>query len=402
MALHATRRQFLAGVGLAGTAGTALLSPGRPAGSPTLATTVPAGTWPVPGRGPARTKHAPDAAPPTTDARVAWEASVPLSNWNLTVTTDGETVYAATPTGVVALDASDGTERWRFDTADYWPSGALEIRVGPLVAGDRVLLVTDAAVFGLDAAGSVAWARENVRGTARTAVLVGDALYLPDHQDGAELVAIDVATGGEWNRFDTEAFQSPVAFVADSLLSLDSDALARFDPRTGDRRWRTQVPVGIDVPATAVAGTADVAVVGSNPLTAVDTDDGSKRWQYEAPTGEDEVERFRPATDGERVYVSAYWAGETVAFDAGTGDVAWRVPERLGDPVVAGETVYCVDEDGVTALDAATGDRRGRLGAGLVPPDVGATLTVAGSRLYFGFESDEHTSQPTLFALEAP
>lgn len=103
------------------------------------------------------------------------------------------------------------------------------------------------------------------------------------------------------------------------------------------------------------------------------------------------------------MYVSAYWAEETIAFDAATGDVVWRVDERLADPVVAGETVYCAGADGIVALDTSSGDRRGRFGTDLGPQSGVDTLVVAGDRLYVAFASveDEPPAQ-TVFALEAP
>lgn len=47
--------------------------------------------------------------------------------------TDGETLYVCSDASLLALDLSDGTERWRFETD-------LPIAVGPIVAGNTVYL----------------------------------------------------------------------------------------------------------------------------------------------------------------------------------------------------------------------------------------------------------------------
>lgn len=292
MALHPTRRRFLTGVGLAGTAGTALLSPGRPTGSPDIDPTVSTGTWPLAGRSPARTKHAPNAAPPTTDARVVWSASSPLWDENRTLTVGESSVYAAGANGVTAVDAADGSVRWRFDVTDHWPSEAVDVTAGPAVADERVLVVTDAGPLALDSAtGHVRWARA-VDWQPRHAVLVGDALFLRKRGNGAGAVALDVATGGAWHRLETRDFLSPVAFVGGDLVALDADRLVCVDPRTGERRWQAVNPGTSHLLETAVAGTDRVVILGSNPLVAVDTDDGTEAWRYEARTEEDELASF--------------------------------------------------------------------------------------------------------------
>lgn len=403
MPLQSSRRGVLVSLGLAATAGTALLSPQRRDGSLDLARTIPEETWPGAGYDSARTKHVSGATPPTTDARIAWEASIDVSHWNPSLAIDEEAVYVPEQAGLTALDRSDGTERWRFETATHWPPDGDELRVGPLVVGDRVLVATDEGLLGIDAGtGRLEWVH-SIGGPPDHAVLVGEAVFLPDRTDAPGIVAIDARSGARWSRWSTEQFWSPVAFIDQYLVGYASGALAAFRPRTGERVWRADTPGDVSMPTTAIAGDVHV-VVGSNPLVALDTGDGTETWRYEARTGEDQVETFQPATDGARVYVSAYWAGETVAFDARTGERVWQVDESLGSPIVAGETVYCFDEDRVTALRASDGRRRGQFGRGLVRTDgVAETLAAAGDRLYAAFAPDGGTSaRATVFALEAP
>lgn len=403
MALQATRRQFLTGIGLAGTVGTALLTPGRHSGSPDLARTIPADTWPVPGHDPARTKHAPEATPPTTDAKVAWTARVDVTPWTPTVTVDEETVYVQEPKGLTALDRSDGTERWRLDVGNYWPQAGYESTVGPLVVGDRVILGSRVDLLGVDAAsGSLEWVRA-VDSAPRPAVVVGEVVFYRDHTDDGGLVAVDVETGGLWRRWQTDEFWVPVALVDDRLVTYDGGHVATFHPRTGDRLWLTETPgppcLGRSM--KAITG-GDHVIVGSDPLVALNGNDGTEAWRYGVSTGDDGEETFQPATDGARVFVASRTAEETIAFDARTGAVVWRVDRHLGEPVVANETVYCFDEDGITALDANNGRRLGRFGTDLLTTwGVAETLTVAGDRLYAAFSPETDDEGPTVFALEA-
>ncbi|WP_435182133.1 PQQ-binding-like beta-propeller repeat protein [Halorussus sp. AFM4] len=404
MALHTTRRRLLSAVGMAATTGTILYTPSQSPVSPTLDAAVPGGTWPVPGRTPARTKHAPDAEPPTTEARTAWKTAVPVTPWNPTLAVDSDSVYVPGNERLTALDASTGREQWRLDTKTLWPPDGSEINVGPLVADDRLLLGTSNGLVSIDTtSGSVAW----IRGTnydQRGGVVVDETAFIPTGPGTSGVIAVDVATGGRRHEWSTDQHVLPIAFIDGTLVTESEDGISAFDPWTGEVRWRTDSldPDLGDSPTMQIA-CGDRIVLGSNPIIALDPDDGTELWRSRFPTGEDQTAAFEPAVDGNRVFVSSYWTGETVALDAATGDEVWQVDEFLGSPIVANRTVFCLEEPGITALNAADGRRIGRFANEFFPGEVAETLAVAGDRLYAAYDSDENTdSGPNVVALEAP
>ncbi|MFB6227625.1 MAG: PQQ-binding-like beta-propeller repeat protein [Halobacteriales archaeon] len=401
MVLHTTRRRFLSVVGMAATAGTALYTPGQSPREPSLDAAVPGGTWPVPGRTPARTNHAPEAEPPTTEARTAWTAAVPVTPWNPTLAVDGDSVYVPGNEGLTVLDVATGRERWQFDTNTLWPSDGSEIKIGPFAAGDRVLLGTYRGLVGIDAAsGSVAWYREN-RQYPRGGVVVDRTAFISTGSGTPGVIAVDVATGGRRHEWSTDQHVLPIAFIHGTIVAESEDGIAAFDPRTGERHWTAEAS-GLDLgerPTRQIA-CGNQIVIGSNPIIALNPDDGTELWRFHVPTSEDQTAVFEPAVDGTRVFVSSYWTDETLALDATTGDEIWRVDEFLGSPVVANGTVFCLGEPGITTLNAADGRRIGRFGDELFPGEVTETLAVAGDRLYASYAPDGNTG-PNVFALEA-
>ena len=334
-----TRRRFLAAAaagGAASLAGCRALGDGRPTPGTDDST-----EWPYPARDPQATAYAPDAAAPRQGVTERWavEASRPTdrpvvaegrvflpgpetlhaldlttgeSVWsvgpgegpwtNAPAVVDG-TVYATfrEPPGVLALDPSDGSERWR---ADLGPVSA-----PPVVSEDGRCYVgtRDGRVVALDAAtGETAWTYdlfgEVVELTFRPPTLVvgtaaGEvyALYDSDgprelwrRKVGGKVVALARVDGG------------------DTLVSAFGGKLRRLanGAHTGSDRWANRDG------GTAQGGiaVAEGLVFGGNGggLTACGTREGDTEWT--APGD------FRPglAIAGDTVYAGR--EGEVAAF----------------------------------------------------------------------------------------
>lgn len=119
------------------------------------------------------------------------------------VATDGETIYCPTDDGsLVALDSSDGRERWRVGLA---PGEDTYLRTRPLVTDRSVVVTTEkpgraerATTFAVDRqSGAVRWQRDLPGNLGYDAVAAGGRLFVPvlwdftlDRESGGTLVAL--------------------------------------------------------------------------------------------------------------------------------------------------------------------------------------------------------------------
>ncbi|QGX96258.1 hypothetical protein EI982_16470 [Haloplanus rallus] len=265
-------------------------------------------SWPQVGHDAGNTGYAPGNAGPTDGVREAWRRGS-MGEFASLAVADG-VVYAATSDRLYALDASDGSERWRFEAADPVTHAAAA--------------VVDGVVYAVGE----------------------DALYALSASDGSE----------RW-RFETNVELGPT--VADGTVSVGGgNALYALDTSDGSERWRVSTPrrVGDGVPAIA-DGT--VYVDGSDAgLYAFSASDGSERWRFET----DRSTTSPVAADG-AVYVGV---GESlVALSASDGSERWRsgAEDRVTSaPAVADGVVYVEDGDGLRALSASDGSDRWRFG----------------------------------------
>jgi len=176
---------------------------------------------------------------------------------------------------------------------------------------------------------------------------------------------------------------SPV--VADGVVLAGSEGGLRAFTADGDPAWET--PTDAPVTATpAVAGNRAYVADAEGTLYAVGTDDGSVRWRaaLRADTfGFGQATRqIDPAVHSSPTVVegTAFVGGDdgaVYAFDAETGDPAWRTRVRgdrfpptgqvaapaVATPAVADGIVYAAAGPTVAALDAETGDPEWRTDA---------------------------------------
>ncbi|MEU8702842.1 PQQ-binding-like beta-propeller repeat protein [Streptomyces sp. NPDC048680] len=202
---------------------------------------------------------------------------------------------------------------------------------------------------------NAAWARE-----ARFTVIGGTVLALtqdPDHQ-GGQVHAFDAATGERrWRRpVSTSAMGLEVHRPSGLLISGEDGLVIGTDPRTGHRRWVTDVSSPYDAPRV-LAG--DLILCGRG--TAVLGRTGKKLWTRSGfqPQGD----LAHPLGEG----LLCYEAGRTAPVDlvcraAATGEVRWRSPFRNTEPDPLGTDAFQpLDElvPGTTVfLPLAAGSRR--------------------------------------------
>jgi outer membrane protein assembly factor BamB len=184
-----------------------------------------------------------------------------------------------------------------------------------------------------------------------------------------------------WVRDDFGPWEPLVAkdgliFTATSYDYGSGNALIAYDASNGFRRWSTYLEGVNDPGGPTVAN-------GNLYLHAAHTDD--VLWAFDQRTGEELFKTphsssnyggFSPPTVvGDRAYVKSD-GGNTVSFDAITGELLWEVENALDsplwEPAFDGEYMYvpfvgdcCPRVNGLRAIDPANGDIVFEIGGGV-------------------------------------
>ncbi|NBM20802.1 PQQ-binding-like beta-propeller repeat protein, partial [Streptomyces sp. GC420] len=329
---------------------------------------------------------------------VAWSMAVAAGRIHAS---DGPTLYA--------LDARDGSERWRLQT-DAWVY-SLKVDRGTVVTGTRgggvqaweaangekLWELTGAQTdFETPEAGPVVhegtvfvWKDARLRaleartGAERWSYPVGDAascggvplrlLAAPEGvvyvSAGTRVIALEVATGSVRWHFEAPAvFLSPPAFAPGPAVTGGGVYLADYlgtvyalDAADGRDRWRIATEARQSVEPVLVAG-GNVHVGSGSALYTLDAVTGAPRWRFAAGG---EVVGAPVVSDGRLHFGSADHCLYTL--DAAGGQLRWKLAtggEITGSPVAAGGVVYACSKDRcVYALDAQKGTGTGRSGA---------------------------------------
>ncbi|MFE2341916.1 PQQ-binding-like beta-propeller repeat protein [Streptomyces sp. NPDC059431] len=265
--------------------------------------------------------------------------------WSMAVA-DGR-IHASDGPSLYALDAVDGSERWR--------------------------LSTDAWVYALRAD----------RGTVVTATR-GGGVQAWEASSGQKLWEL---TGAQSDFETTEA--APV--LHDGTVYVWQDARLRaLDARSGRESW--SYPIGDagscgNVPVRVTpAPDGNVYVAAGTRVLSIDRASGRVRWHFEAPAVFLAPPAFAPgaAVTGGGVYLADY-LGTVYALDAATGTDRWRIatePRQSADPVlVAAGNVHLGAGSALYTLDAVTGTPKWRFAAG---GEITGAPAVADGRVHFG------------------
>jgi outer membrane protein assembly factor BamB len=297
------------------------------------------------------------------------------------------TVYAYDPaeTAVLAIDATDGSLRWRHGLDGPAARSLLFDRRGDrlhVVSGSgRVQVVASDGTAGPHATvdGRVGPGHRNaaaapapggvyVASTSTVARVRPAATDDADADDAVETVAAGGAVDG-------------LSVAGERLLLAGGTTVAAVHAPTGIGLWKRS----IDEPGPE-GGTSASGSASASASVSADAD---------PDTDADGTVALSPAVTDGSVYAVA--DGQVVALDAGDGRERWRArTDRAAPPVVADGLAYVRVDGGIVARDAATGDRRWRFDS-----DRRAPLAVpvgADGRLYTG---ECVGGQARLFCLDA-
>lgn len=286
---------------------------------------------------------------------VEWEAAVGGVD---TIVTDGETLYLAeSENGAVrAVDTASGAVEWAYDAVE-----ALELGVQTVAFDDEAVYVGGmTAVHAIDrASGERRWTFD-ISTPASAPVVVDGTVYVGA---GEVLFAIDAASGDrEWTLRTGTRIRNPPAVVDDVLYLTAQAWLFAVDRASGEELWSLK-PYVATPPVTAPVYRGGRLYVGAPTYVhAYDpADEGEHLWSTETL---DQVIYDSPAVAHGNVYTGVALTDALYAFDAASGERSWQRSVTVGgSPVVAGETVYCVDEEyaELRALGAGDGSDRWRV-----------------------------------------
>lgn len=261
--------------------------------------------------------------------------------------TDGEHVWVATGTGVIAAFQVSGEEVWRRDLQKeygefglYWGYAS-----SPMLHDDKLFVqvlhgaTTDdpSYLLALDSrTGKNVWKRERVTGATKEC---------PDAYTTPTIL-----------RHDDQ----------DQLIISGADYVTAHEPATGKELWRCGGLNPLNMGNYRIVGTP-IAMSGmiyaptrNKPLLAIraggsgDVSESHVAWKYEGPGGPDVPS---PVCDGKYLYLVDD-AGIVNCLDARTGSVVWG-PKRTAigtvsaSPVLADGKLFVTNEQGTTTVLAA-------------------------------------------------
>ncbi|MBM9439392.1 outer membrane protein assembly factor BamB family protein [Actinacidiphila bryophytorum] len=287
--------------------------------------------------------------------------------WTMAV--DGGRIHASDGPSLFALDAADGSDRWRTPI-DGWVY-AVRTDAGTVVTGTR-----GGGVQAWDAArGMLRWERGGAQTDFESPesgpTVVGRAVY---YQGGGQLHAVDALTGSEMWSYPVGEPGAAGAMptrpvVADGVVHLTAGTrVLALDARSGAERWHFDAPAVIFAPpayVSASGGSAGAVYVADHLGTvyALDASGGRERWRIAT----------EPRQSVEPVVVAAgavhLGAGSALyTLDAANGTPRWRFAaqgEIVGSPAVADGRVHFGSKDHcLYTVDAQGGQLRWRLETG--------------------------------------
>lgn len=345
----------------------------------------------------ANTGYAPDAVGPTDGVTEAWSVDLGPEVRSSPVVADG-TVLVSDGDGVVhALDAADGTERWREpldvpsyaaaaidDGVAYVPDGSsqgggitaralsdgserwridehdLQARI-PVLGDGRLFAFGNELVQAVDVdQRRTLWTTASVSVTSLSGAVSGNTLYvgaLADPDEGSDasfesrrrgVVALDVADGSEHWTFELGSFvSSSPAVVADTAyVGTDDDGVVAIDARQGEERWRfgTRGSVPASPAVTDHGGGTVYACCTDGYVYAIDRERHESRWEIDA--GARIISS--PAVVSDTVYLGT-GDGDVLAVDAESGRQRWQFETGgpvVSSPAVVSSTVFVGSDDG--------------------------------------------------------
>ena len=288
-----------------------------------------------------------------------------------------DVLYIGSTFGVFALDAKTGKEIWRFQT-DSFVESVPTVSNGVLYFGadDRKFYAVDAKD------GTLKWKNDtSLGGYTASAVVVGNLVYaIP--KDGT-FYAFDASSGKLiWLNLVGKIVESSPA-IGEGIIAFGTDGgdIIALDASTGKQKWGYDTGF-IDLKSSPVIADGGV-FIGSNDgsLYAINSVNGTLKWKYSTS---DNVESS-PSVKNGVVYFGSR-DSNFFAIDAATGKLKWKFPNSgpvISAPVISNNVVYFGTQNNVIyGLDANSGQLLWKNSTGKKDKDYITSPAISGNALY--------------------
>lgn len=291
------------------------------------------------------------------DGVVAVDATTGTEEWNveMDVSNDGGlpaltvsegSVYVGTSDGQLhALDASNGGEQWTFQMDG-------PARNPPTVIDDTVYVGGLRLLYALEATdGSERWSFEPDPGgsLASKPRTIGDTVYV---SIGSTIHGVNVSDGTEQWNVSTQNITQTKDVGEDILYVGTADLVLGLDASDGTEQWQFEFNARMN--GLVYANDTIYTANNNGDVYGINALEGTEKWQFEA----DDRIRSSPAVSDGSVYVGSM-NNYMYAIDAETGQQQWQFETGSfiqSAPKVVDETVYFGSVDNnVYALDVDDG-----------------------------------------------
>lgn len=335
--------------------------------------------WPTQYYDSENTNYNPSARGPTEGVEVAWRYTICRPSEASTIVTP-ESTYLTNS----VIDTQTG------ETAGEWPLSRAALTISN---GIVYILVEDPEVDGTQlqareaSTGNVVWTTGVLNSVTQASPTVADGTV---YTASGDLCAMDRETGENQWRFETapeaDAMGPPAVRGQTVYIADPKPTVYAVDTETGEERWTISTGQAYDITIPSVAN--DLVYFTSSgeggrdeirEIRAVNPTDGSSVWLHEV----DSVADVSIAVTDDTVFAVGGNSdgGLITALDAATGERRWQTmlenSEYLGTVAVGGENVYTgaiqeFETAPVYAFDQATGEQQWQFETR--PRDFGVTV----------------------------
>jgi outer membrane protein assembly factor BamB len=349
------------------------------------------------------------------NVNIAWRVDLPGRGPSCPIVV-GDRIFLTATSGfrqerlhVMCYDAKSGDSLWQ---RQLWATGRTATHdsitgAAPTPASDGryvYAFYSSNDLVCLDLDGNLRWYRGlthdypkagNDVGMASSPVVVdGIVVVQVENKSDSFAAGIDAATGEtRWRiaRLADSNWTSPIVVPGTdgrrTVVILQSrDRLTAHDPKTGEELWRFEESCA-SIPSSVFAD--NMLFVPMNGMTALRFSNESNAVDIAWDSNRLRPDSASPVVDKNRVYVLS---NATVRCgDAETGELIWAVRlkgRHWATPVLAGDRLYCINEEGEVRVVAVDGDEGQVVGESSFGQRIHASPAVAGGAMYV--RSDKH------------
>ena len=301
----------------------------------------------------------------------ACSTSLTTGNWP-GLSTDGQKVYVAHGTGVIAYDVANQAPAWTFPEE----ASRVPIYAAPSIEDGRIIIADFGASGGFLSPGSIV----TIYALQDTEQGNPPVLWSADEATKASIVASPLQVGDR-------------VFIG----TADNHVIA-LDATNGALLWDFEVGNSVWGQPAYKDGIIFVAVLDKK-VYAIDAEKGQPIW--DEPATFEGALASRPVVDTDLVYVTSF-DGQLHALSMSSGAVVWAADGQdwiWGAPALVDGVVYFVDVQGnVYAVDARSGNE---IWSQSINLSVQTSPIVVDDVIYIASEGAAETEQGALTALAA-